>query len=283
MPKFYTSIFILICLFVNVSGQAQSKWEGYHQAGCVGAGIAVWPYSDTIYPASYILLQCLGTDQEIIRSINANYHVYLKNAGDTLNLLVVDITDGKSNITSMLLKPAKPLQAGKEYTLHIDNDSIYKQVFPGESIRANDFGYELGTDHDIKWLGEKKWVVSSAQPDTIPTWHQKPVELHRYSGSIQGTAEMIKFDMNALGFGYKLQDAGGCVFKVRLTNTAEQTESILYVTPTDSTFVIGRANTCFGNYMLDKHTTYKAAFNVLDKFGREHKWKGREVSFTSPD
>ncbi len=285
MPKLFTPVFILICLFAHVSGQAQSKWENNKPAGCIQSGIAIWPYNDTIYPGSYILMQCIGTHQQIIESLNANYHVYLRQGSDTMPLSIIDINNGQSNITSVLLKPARPLKAGTEYALQIDNDSLRQQFIPEEGFRVQDFAWHRSGEYtQPAYVHEKKWYVSAALPDTIaPVWQQKPAEINRQSGVEQGTSKTINFGMRRITFGHKLLNAGDYILKVRLTNTAEQTEAILYVTPTDSTFIIGRANPCIGNYKFEKHTTYKAAFNVLDKFGKEYKWKGREVSFTSPD
>jgi hypothetical protein len=285
LHKIFTVFFLLLTMFALHAQQSDkmpaSKWEGYNPPGCIESGIAVWPYNDTIYPNSFIFIQCAGTHQQIIKSIGTNYSIYLKQGADTLPLLVQDITDGQSNITGVLLKPAKPLVSGKDYILHIDNDSIRRQVYPDEGFMTKDFDSKP-SEHDI-YVHEKKWYVADGQADTTPIWQQKPVELSRSSGMPQGTSNTINFAMRAVTFGYKLQNTNDVILKVQLTNTTTQTEAILYITPTDSTFTIGRDNTCFGNFLLDKNSNYKAAFNVLDKFGKEYKWKGKEISFVSPD
>jgi len=233
----------------------------YVYADCEGNGLSVFPAGKTLRQNSIIVLEGYGDSQAIISDLNKKYPVYLKSGEKKVNLKVIETCVGQYHLTQAILTPDTKLEAGLEYTIHIDNLPEFESL-----NRLN--------DETKKWE-EIKYRVIYGEDTEKPFVQSTPKVIGKklyYYGC--GPSTHVEFN-------YNVKDDSEILIKTTVTNIKSGKECIYYIQPTKNKIEVGHGM-CGGAFDFDKNLNYEVSFSFMDASGNTTYWQGEKIKFTKP-
>lgn len=236
-------------------------WTVSVYADCVGTGLRVFPSRQIIKQNSIFVLDGYAESQHIILGLNKKYNIYLKSGNKKIKLLVTEICVGQFYLTQAVLKPETELEAGLEYTMHIDSLPDY------ESFNK----YNRTT----KKYEPVSYKVVSGEDKEKPQLSAKPKELKKtlvHYGC--GPSIHVVFSNPA-------KDDSEVIVKTTVKNLKTGKETTYYIEPDGGKIKVGHGM-CSGAFDFDNSDNYEIEFSFMDSSGNLTAWTGERINFTKP-
>lgn len=229
-------------------------------ADCAVTGLWVFPNGPTIKQNSIFVLNGYADSQNIIRKLNKKHLVYLKAGEKKINLLVIEICVGQYYLTQALLKPETELEAGIEYTLHIDELPKYESL--------SRYNKRIGRDESVTYR-----VVAEKDGE-------KPKLLSK-SKEIKKT--LIQYGCGPsihVVFSNPAKDKSDMLVKTTVKNLNTGRETTFYIEPDGDKIKVGHGM-CSGAFNFDDGNEYEVEFSFMDASGNLTA-PGKRIRFTRP-
>ena len=230
-------------------------------ADCAGAGLWIFPGGKAIKQNSIFILDGYAESQNVILGLNKTYNIYLKSGEKKIKLMVTEIHVGQFYLTQAVLKPVTQLEAGLEYTMHIDNLPEYQKFdkYNSATQKYEPVTYKVIAEKDI----EKPQLLS------------KPKELKKsliYYGC--GPSIHVVFDNPS-------KDKSEIVIRTTVKNLKTGKETTYYIQPDGDKIKVGHGM-CSGAFDFDDSNNYEVEFSFMDASGNITNWAGERIKFTKP-
>lgn len=230
-------------------------------ADCAATGLWVFPSGQTINPNSIFILNGYAHSQRVIPELNKKHSIYLKSGIKKIRLVVTEICVGQYRITQAVLKPEKELEAGREYTMHIDNLSENERLnrYNSATAKYEPVTYKVVSDKDL----EK------------PQLSAKPIELKKtldFYGCGPSTYVV---------FSHPAKDNSEIIVKTTVKNLKTGKETTFYIVPNGNEISVGHGM-CSGAFDFDDGDNYEVEFSFMDSSGNSTSWTGERIKFTRP-
>ncbi len=102
-------------------------WSATVYADCAGAGLWIFPSGHTVKENPIFVLEGYAESQHVILGLNKKHSIYLKSGMRRVKLFVTEICVGQFHVTQAVLKPEAELEAGRQYTMFIENLPVYER------------------------------------------------------------------------------------------------------------------------------------------------------------
>ncbi|TNE78457.1 MAG: hypothetical protein EP332_14200 [Bacteroidetes bacterium] len=228
---------------------------------CSVSGLEVFPSNQHIKQNSIFILEGYSTSQRIIADLNKKHSIYLKNGDRKINLIVSEILVGEFLLTQAILRPESELEAGLEYTMHIDS-LPENEIFTRWNSLTN--------------KRESPTYTILAGIDTLkPQIIQKPQEL---------TKEYIEYGCGPsihVVFSDSIIDSSEFLVKTTVKNLNTGEEISYYLQPYRNQIHVGHGM-CSGAFILENGNEFEVEFSYMDSCGNLTQWIGERLKFTSP-
>lgn len=230
-------------------------------ADCIGSGFQVFPHGPTIRQNSIFVLEGYGGSQQVISRLNQTYSIYLKSGQKKVKLLVAEICVGQHQLTQAVLKPETALEAGRGYTMYIDDLPKNENVNPHQETTHR---YDLATYMVIPETDLKK-----------PELYAKPKELKK-TLVLYGCGPSIH-----VVFSNPAKDKSDILVKTTVKNLKTGKETTCYIKPEGNKIKVGHGM-CSGAFDFDGSPAYEVEFSFMDAAGNLTAWTGEPIKFTKP-
>ncbi len=227
-------------------------------ADCAGSGIYVWPKTSEISENPVITVEGYYSDQKIIRSIEKEYHLYLKSEHQLVRLKLIEVLEGQMDLTQIVLKPLKQLTDGVKYELCAFSTPKSPSSLPVE--------YELN-------IPNTKWTVKALNDKTNPIFEQQP----------QLTGSTVIYygcgPSNFMNFAYATNETTAYLIRTTVTNIEDES-SITYYLPANGKGELSVGHgMCSGAFTPILGVKYKIEFSLLDGSWNKSKTVSCEVVY----
>lgn len=231
-------------------------------AECAGSGLWIFPNGQTIKQNSIFILDGYSESQNVILGLNKKHNIYLKSGNRKIKLLVTEICVGQFYLTQAVLKPETELEAGLEYTMHIDSLPEYES-----------FNKYNETTHKYEPMTYK--VVSERDYEK-PLLTTKPKELKK---------TLIHYGCGPsihVVFSNPAKDNSDLIIKTTVKDLKTKKVTTYYIEPDGDKIKIGH-NMCSGAFDFeDNSKNYEVEFSFMDASGNFTAWTGKRIRFTKP-
>jgi hypothetical protein len=230
-------------------------------ADCTFTGFQVFPNGPTIRQNSIFVLEGYGDSQRVISGLNQTYSIYLKSGQKKIKLLVTEICVGQYQLTQAVLKPETALEAGRGYTLYIDDLPKNENVNPRQETAHR---YDLATYMVIPETDLKK-----------PELYGKPKELKKtlvHYGC--GPSVHVVFSNPA-------KDKSDILVKTTVKSLKTGKQTTYYIKPEGNKIKVGHGM-CSGAFDFDESQAYEVEFSFMDAAGNLTAWTDEPIKFTKP-
>jgi hypothetical protein len=223
-------------------------------ASCETAALAVWPSPDQPLPANgQLVLEAYGDFQEPAARI-AERSPRLVAEKHEVPLRVIAIHRGEMRVTQVVLKPERPLQPGKRYTLR-----LAKPANPKATLLP-----EMGS-----------WTIAPADV-TPPRWGEAP----RVTGERVkqfGCGPAVHVDVSTA-----LEDEGAQVQVLAEVTRTRSGETVRFrLSPSEQHVELGH-HMCAGGFDLKEGVRYSVRLVALDMAGNESAAPGSALLIQGP-
>jgi hypothetical protein len=221
---------------------------------CLPGGFTLWPATATISPNPVFLVEGYMYCEGVIAGLGVGHPVYLTSGRDTVRL-ALRIYQGQYNQSQALLKPVKPLVAGRTYTLHIDRLEGYCQ---------EEFASQ-----------KRSWMVIPQADLRKPAWKAKPA--YHSKSLIQygcGPAKYVNFCLC-------IEDESPVLVLARVKNLETGSMNECFVIPPAVGLSLGHGM-CTGEFDFKEGYNYEASFALLDAGGNQSAIYTEPVPFRTP-
>lgn len=231
-------------------------------ADCAGTGLWVFPSGQTIKQNSIFVLDGYAESQNVILGLNKKHNIYLKSGNKKIKLLVTEICVGQFYLTQAVLKPETELEAGLEYTMHIDSLPEYES-----------FNKYNRTTHKYEPVTYK---VVAEKDNEKPQLATKPKELKKtlvHYGC--GPSIHVVFSNPA-------KDNSDIIVKTTVKDLKTGKETTYYIEPDGDQIKVGHGM-CSGAFDFEENSNnYEVEFSLMDASGNLTAWTGERIKFTKP-
>jgi hypothetical protein len=230
---------------------------------CLPKMITAWPETKSISENSLFLITGYSLSQDIVKSLNEKYPIYLKQGSKKIRLKLEGTYIGEYNVTQTILRPEEKLEFGKEYTVHIDN-------IPNSEP-------QLGTWNENKKKYDPLVYKVKMHADTVaPAWIKSPIELEK-SFIYFGCGPDIH-----VSYGAEIKDESEFLIRATVTNLTTSTTTTFFLDLYENTISVGHGM-CSGGFDLEKGKEFEVSFDLFDSSGNITKWAGEKIRFTPPE
>jgi hypothetical protein len=230
-------------------------------ADCAGTGLWIFPSGQTIKQNSIFVLDGYAESQNVILGLNKKYNIYLKSGNKKIKLNVIEICVGQFYLTQAVLKPETELEAGLEYTMHIDNLPEYERF---DKYNKTTRKYE-----------PVSYTVIAERDNEKPQLSAKPQEL---------TKTLVYYGCGPsihLVFSNPAKDNSDIIVKTTVKNLKTGKETTYYIEPDGDKIKVGHGM-CSGAFDFDDSNNYDVEFSFMDSCGNLTTWTGERIKFTKP-
>ncbi len=243
---------ILILLLTTVDGFSK----------CSSDGLYFWPAGQTINENSIFVIDGYATSQTIISGLGTSYKVYLKSAGQIVNLKVQETLVGQFNLTQAILRPENNLTVGVTYELVIESLTAYDN----EAYRYNS---------STRQIEKIKWTVTAGQDTVAPAWTTSP-KFKNDSYQMYGCGPAV----NAF-FTFSATDNSEILIKTIVKNISTGLETTYYLKPDSNSITVGHGM-CSGAFTFYNSDDFEVEFSLFDASGNITNWTGNRIKFKRP-
>jgi len=230
-------------------------------ADCRGEGLYIFPSGKTIKQNSVFVLDGYARSQDVILGLNKKYPIYLESGEQKVKLFVKETFVGQFELTQAILTLEKPLEAGLEYTLVIDNlpktESLDRYNPKTNIYELIKFTVESGVDI------EKPVITSS--PKLIDK---------SYAQYGCGPAMSVNFS-------FPVKDNSEIIIKTVVKNIKSGIETTYCIVHQNKQIEVGHGM-CSGAFIYGEGNEYEVAFSFMDASGNITAWQGDRIKFTKP-
>jgi hypothetical protein len=231
-------------------------------ADCEGTGLWVFPSGQTIKQNSIFVLDGYAESQNVILGLNKKHNIYLKSGNKKIRLLVTEICVGQFYLTQAVLKPETELDAGLEYTMHIDSLPEYESFNKYNRITHK---YETVT-----------YKVVAEKDNEKPQLATKPKELKKTLVHY-GCGPSIN-----VVFSNPAKDNSDIIVKTTVKDLKTGKETTYYIEPDGDKIKVGHGM-CSGAFDFEENSNnYEVEFSFMDASGNLTAWTGERIKFTKP-
>jgi hypothetical protein len=243
-------LFTLIVLSIHASADCSSEW------------LSFYPSSPAIKQNSIFIVEGYANSEKIIEGLNKKFPIYLQSDNTKIKLIVLEKHAGQFNLSQAVLVPETPLEAGKEYTILIEN-------------LENERLLKRWNSH-TKQFETISWKVLSEKDTVKPVWTKSPEVVKKsYTGFGCGPAVYAH-----INFGVK--DDSAIILKTTLTNLNTQTKTTYCLEVTDHATVLIGHGMCAGAFKFVEGNEYEISFDLFDFSGNYIPWTYENLKFTAP-
>lgn len=244
-------ISFIMCLFVSVSVYAI----------CRSNMLSIFPSGQTIKQNSVFILDGYANSQDIILNLNTKHNIYLLSGNKKIKLIVSEIYVGQYRLTQAMLKPETELEAGLEYTMHIDSLPVRERFNRYNNVTKE---YEPVT-----------YKVIAGRDNEKPQLSQKPSVVNKtFVYFACGPSIHVVFSNPAT-------DSSEIIVKTTVKNLKSGKETTYFIEPNGDKIEVGRGM-CSGAFNFDDSNDYEVEFSFMDGCGNLKKWKGKRIKFSKP-
>lgn len=229
-------------------------------ADCAGTGLSVFPNGPVIRQNSIFMVEGYAESQNVILELNKKHNIYLKIGKKRVKLLVTEICVGQFFLTQAILKPETELEAGVEYTMHIDDLPEYE--------RFNKYNNATHKYEQVKYK-----VIKGKDLDR-PKISSRSMELKKTLVQYGcGPAIHVVFTNPS-------KDQSDIIVKTTVKNLKTGKETTYYIKPDRDKIKVGH-EMCSGAFDFDGDF-YEVEFSYMDASGNITVWTGERIKFTKP-
>lgn len=231
-------------------------------ADCAETGIWIFPSGQTIKQNAIFVLDGYAESQKVIKGLNKKHNIYLRSGNKKIKLLVTEICVGQFYLTQAVLKPETELEAGLEYTMHIDNLPKYESFnkYNKTIQKYEPVTYKVVHEKD----NEKPLLIS------------KPKELEK---------TLIHFGCGPsihVIFSNPVKDNSEVIIKTTVKNQKTGKKTTYYIQPDGDKIKVGHGM-CSGAFDFEeKSDNYEVEFSFMDASGNLTAWAGETLKFSKP-
>lgn len=231
-------------------------------ADCAGTGLWVFPSGQTIKQNSIFVLDGYAESQNVILALNKKHKIYLKSGNKKIKLNVIEICVGQFFLTQAVLKPETELEAGLEYTMHIDNLPEYESF---NRYNKTTRKYEPVT-----------YKVIAEKDNEKPQLTAKPKELKK---------TLVHFGCGPsihVVFSNPAKDSSEIIVKTTVKDLKTGEETTYYIQPDGDKIDVGHGM-CAGAFEFEEQSNnYEVEFSFMDASGNLTAWAGERINFSKP-
>ena len=193
--------------------------------------------------------------------MNKKYPIYLELGGKKVPLTVAETLTGEMLLTQVVLKPAAELEAGKTYTLQIEN-------LPKQEQRLGNY------NDDLKKWEDVTFKVNNTVDMIAPVLNSVPVEKNKEMHVLGcGPARWVYFSMDA-------QDQSELFVRANVKNTITG-KTTSYILPIENGIAKIGHGMCSGAFAFSSDDKLEASFQLFDQSGNKGVLSNA-IAFTRP-
>ncbi|WP_196888584.1 hypothetical protein [Aureivirga sp. CE67] len=251
-----TKTILNLIIAILFTGQAFAK--------CASSAIWTYPENGVIKQNSWIIIHGYASSQEIIKSLNKDYPIYLEGDGHKVKLVVKNTYKGLFRLTQAILVPSEKLITGKTYILKIDN------LKEDQKSNLSKWNSKLRKEEPIQWKVENG--IDSEKPRFInqPEFVDTNVEVY-------GCGPEISAD-----FTIKTQDESQVLVKAELVDLKTGESNTFFLTIDENEIVSVGHGMCSGAFSFRDSRKYKVRFSLMDICGNQNSESSKWLTFDSP-
>jgi hypothetical protein len=232
---------------------------------CHSYEIFVWPYyKNEISINSKFIINGLTDSQSTIKLLNKNYPIYLESKRQKVKLTVVEIHEGKYDITQAVLRPEEELIKGETYTLHIEN------------LNKSEEECLTRWDSYTKTMKPKTWFVTIDKDTTEPIWDHKPRFKEQQINHFMAGIEVWSI------FKFGVVEQTPMTVETELHDITTNEKVIQYVPLRENGELHVGHNACNGAFLYFHNHEYEIRFRMMDSSGNKDRNWTEWISLENP-
>lgn len=254
--SFGSRVVALLLLLALTASEARAK--------CSSMGMSFWPRNRTIRQNSLLVVDGYSQSQAVLTGLGSTHEAFLQSGNQRIPLEVAQILIGEFEVTQVVLKPHRILEAGRQYEVVI--------VTAGKKATDTSNLVFLHNRGKVVYT-----VAAGPQDHTAPRWLAAPAGKGQQYEEF-GCGPAVSVDFAAPG-----QDESEWLVKAAVQNLTTGQVTTYYLQPAGEqrTISVGHGM-CGGAFQLRNGKLYSVTFVLMDAAGNTTPAPQPPLQFAGP-